>query len=452
MADDVIFDVADEPAVPLSVTDPSSESADFAIGDAIIEAVSPTVDVTAITGGHRMTVHDINGEHQFDVMDGEDGATGPAGPGVPTGGSAGQVLAKASATDYDTAWTSDLNVDSIDVANDANVGGDGAIGGTLDVGGRLSLGDGSTTTEAAIYGKLANRNASAIRIIDYDVNGSAVLMGDGGLTIVGGGESANALYTALINAGSVVAGTEQLHLSSDNALYLYSNCNTIGSRKTVTLATDGNVFNSDGGYYSRSEVITSNTTPSSTTSGSGYYLRDSANVWVARLIPRFYSNGNEFLLMETHRNISGIDKYAQIYMGLDSSGNVIVSLGGTNATKAWKDALDTCNATPIFTGKSVSAGGTIGTYASVFDYRLFWAQLASSNNDWCLCYRVGDTSTAGYIRGVGAYTTTSNSYIFEVNISVTTAGLCKVVNAAQHVLNTTVGGTTLHVSALYGIK
>ena len=45
MADDVTFNVADEPAVPLSVTDPSSESADFAIGDAIIEAVSPTVDM-----------------------------------------------------------------------------------------------------------------------------------------------------------------------------------------------------------------------------------------------------------------------------------------------------------------------------------------------------------------------------------------------------------------------
>ena len=104
MADDVTFDVADEPLVPLSVTDPSSESADFAIGDAIIDAVSPTVDVTAITGGHRMTVTDINGEHTFDVMDGEDGATGPAGPGVPTGGSTGQVLAKASGTDYDTEW------------------------------------------------------------------------------------------------------------------------------------------------------------------------------------------------------------------------------------------------------------------------------------------------------------------------------------------------------------
>lgn len=35
---------------------------------------------------------------------GATGATGPAGPGVASGGSAGQILAKASATDYDTEW------------------------------------------------------------------------------------------------------------------------------------------------------------------------------------------------------------------------------------------------------------------------------------------------------------------------------------------------------------
>lgn len=35
---------------------------------------------------------------------GATGATGPAGPGVPTGGTTGQVLKKASGTDYDTVW------------------------------------------------------------------------------------------------------------------------------------------------------------------------------------------------------------------------------------------------------------------------------------------------------------------------------------------------------------
>jgi hypothetical protein len=36
---------------------------------------------------------------------GATGATGPAGPGVPTGGTSGQILAKNSASDFDTGWT-----------------------------------------------------------------------------------------------------------------------------------------------------------------------------------------------------------------------------------------------------------------------------------------------------------------------------------------------------------
>ncbi|MBO0884501.1 MAG: collagen-like protein, partial [Mycobacterium sp.] len=36
---------------------------------------------------------------------GPTGAQGPAGQGVPTGGTTGQILAKNSGTNYDTAWT-----------------------------------------------------------------------------------------------------------------------------------------------------------------------------------------------------------------------------------------------------------------------------------------------------------------------------------------------------------
>ena len=41
----------------------------------------------------------------FGIPAGADGQTGPAGPGVAAGGTAGQVLTKASSTDYDTSWT-----------------------------------------------------------------------------------------------------------------------------------------------------------------------------------------------------------------------------------------------------------------------------------------------------------------------------------------------------------
>lgn len=47
------------------------------------------------------------GVDYFDGQDGKDGPQGPIGPageGVPAGGSAGQVLAKKSADDYDTEW------------------------------------------------------------------------------------------------------------------------------------------------------------------------------------------------------------------------------------------------------------------------------------------------------------------------------------------------------------
>ena len=48
----------------------------------VIEGISPTVDVTDITGGHRVTITDVDGVHSFDVMDGNPGDPGARGPGV----------------------------------------------------------------------------------------------------------------------------------------------------------------------------------------------------------------------------------------------------------------------------------------------------------------------------------------------------------------------------------
>lgn len=40
---------------------------------------SPTVTITAITGGHRVTVTDAAGDHSFDILNGQDGEPGSAG-------------------------------------------------------------------------------------------------------------------------------------------------------------------------------------------------------------------------------------------------------------------------------------------------------------------------------------------------------------------------------------
>lgn len=222
MADDVTFDVADEPIVPLSVTDPSSEGADFAIGDAIIEAVSPTVDVTAIAGGHRMTVHDINGEHTFDVMDGE---TGPTGPGVPTGGSAGQVLAKASGTDYDSEWHTP---DAADLTGTLPVA-HGGTGATTAAGALTALGAAAAADVDPIGTIVADNESVSLASNASSATAITSVSLAAGTWVIQGTVSfaANATGTRLITisptSGSLQTSTTvQVSASSAGGTYLYS--------------------------------------------------------------------------------------------------------------------------------------------------------------------------------------------------------------------------------------
>ena len=48
-------------------------------GPAGEDGFSPTVAVTEITGGHRVTITDVNGPKSFDVADGKDGTGGSGG-------------------------------------------------------------------------------------------------------------------------------------------------------------------------------------------------------------------------------------------------------------------------------------------------------------------------------------------------------------------------------------
>ena len=49
------------------------------------DAVSPTVEVTQIDGGHRVVITDVNGPESFDVMNGKEGPQGIQGPIGPEG-------------------------------------------------------------------------------------------------------------------------------------------------------------------------------------------------------------------------------------------------------------------------------------------------------------------------------------------------------------------------------
>lgn len=72
-----------------------------------------------------------------------------------------------------------------------------------------------------------------------DANGTAIRIGAGGATLIGGGEYANNRY----NVADIDDTSETLYMGSDGNAYIETNAQTIGSRKTFTFGSDG-TFNS----------------------------------------------------------------------------------------------------------------------------------------------------------------------------------------------------------------
>ena len=86
---------------------------------------SPGVSVTAIAGGHRVTITDASGEKSFDVLDGKDGASGDEGGS----GEDGATFYPNVSADGTLSWTNDKGL-----SNPASVNITGAKGDPGDPG------------------------------------------------------------------------------------------------------------------------------------------------------------------------------------------------------------------------------------------------------------------------------------------------------------------------------
>lgn len=97
--------------------------------------------------------------------------------------------------------------------------------------------DGNAVHRGSIYYQGTKAKNRLIRFIDNtdDAYGNGVAVGDGGLAVLGAGESAYNLISAL----SLSAGTEDAYVSADGKVCIVSNCNTIANRKVFTFGTDG---------------------------------------------------------------------------------------------------------------------------------------------------------------------------------------------------------------------
>lgn len=97
----------------------------------------------------------------------------------------------------------------------------------------LALVGGSMTGSIAFNSGTRNRNI--IRFIAGDQNGSGISIGDGGTTVIGGGESATLLEPA---SGS--GASERLILANDTTIDFYVNCQDgLENAVQVTLSKAG---------------------------------------------------------------------------------------------------------------------------------------------------------------------------------------------------------------------
>ena len=206
--------------------------------------VSPSLSAEPISGGHRVSMTDAEGTTTFDVMDGENAAAatvtvgstttgepgtnasvtnsgtssdavldfviprglqGPAGQGVPAGGTAGQVLKKASGTDYDTEW-----------GNAASGAIDGVISDEVHVYGVKS--DGTTTAAfTEVSGSTEYPTVSCIPLSTGSSNTNALK-----LAICGGLKNLSVGTTALTLKGlhiEIGDSTNDLTYTKDGTTY-----------------------------------------------------------------------------------------------------------------------------------------------------------------------------------------------------------------------------------------
>lgn len=117
---------------------------------------------------------------------------------------------------------------------------------------------------------MSTSNVSAYSVIsvkaDSNGYGQNLLIGAGGNTVIGGGESASTFFTA-----SGIKDEENLYLTADDSIHVYTNCDTIANRKLVmSMGADGNITTSGNLTMTETKNILLRPNNSNYTAGIGY--------------------------------------------------------------------------------------------------------------------------------------------------------------------------------------
>jgi hypothetical protein len=204
---------------------------------------------------------------------GATGATGPQGPGVAAGGSVGQVLIKASAVDYATAWltlTGTGTVTSVDVSGGTTgltfSGGPITAAGVITMAGVLDVtngGTGTTTLTGYLKGNGVAPFSAVASIPTTDLSGtiSNLQLANSSITINGntvalGGtttvtsNTTNALTIGTGLTGTSFNGSTAVTIAIDNTVATLNGTQTLtnktisGASNTLTNIGNGSLTNS----------------------------------------------------------------------------------------------------------------------------------------------------------------------------------------------------------------
>ena len=242
------------PVGPQGPTGPTGPGATIQVNSTVTGAPGTNASVTNV-GSLQTAMFDFVIPRGDVGATGATGATGPAGPGVAAGGTAGQVLIKASAVDYATAWltlTGTGTVTSVDASGGTTgltfSGGPITAAGVLTLAGTLDVangGTGTTTLTGYIKGNGVTPFTAAATIPTTDLFGT-----------ISNGQLANSAIT--INGNSVsLGGSTTVTSNTTNALTIGTGLTgtSFNGSAAVTIAIDSTVATLTGSQTLTNKTI-----------------------------------------------------------------------------------------------------------------------------------------------------------------------------------------------------
>jgi hypothetical protein len=242
------------PVGPQGPTGPTGPGATIQVNSTVTGAPGTNASVTNV-GSLQTAMFDFVIPRGDVGATGATGATGPAGPGVAAGGTAGQVLIKASAVDYATAWltlTGTGTVTSVDASGGTTgltfSGGPITAAGVLTLAGTLGVangGTGTTTLTGYLKGNGVTPFSAVASIPTTDLSGT-----------ISNGQLANSAIT--INGTSIsLGGSGTVTATATNALTIGTGLTgtSYNGSTAVTIAIDSTVATLTGSQTLTNKTI-----------------------------------------------------------------------------------------------------------------------------------------------------------------------------------------------------